>query len=68
MGLGTIGWGFSKTDGIPVGLVESEWGCLESEWGRWGWGCAMGMLQGVVLLQNQFQLSRAQNGYLKRPC
>ena len=36
MGLGTIGWGFSKTDGVPVGLVESQWGRL-----------SMGMLQGV---------------------
>ena len=36
MGLGTIGWGFSKTDGVPVGLVESQWGRL-----------SVGMLQGV---------------------
>ena len=33
MWLGTIGWGFSKTDGVPVGFVESQWGCLESQWG-----------------------------------
>ena len=44
MGLGTTGWGFSKTDGVPVGLVESQWGCLESQWGR----LSMGMLQGVA--------------------
>ena len=37
MGLGTTGWGFSKTDGVPVGLVESQWGRL-----------SMGMLQGVA--------------------
>ena len=43
MGLGTTGWGFSKTDGVPVELVESQWGCLESQWGR----LSMGMLQGV---------------------
>ena len=29
MGLGTIGWGFSKMDGVPVGLVESQWGWLK---------------------------------------
>ena len=44
MGLGTIGWGFSKTDGVPVGLVESQWGRSESQSGR----PLMGMLQGVV--------------------
>ena len=43
MGLGIIGWGFSKTDGVPVGLVESQWGYLESQWDR----LSMGMLQGV---------------------
>ena len=42
-GVGTIGWGVSKTDGVSVGLVESQWGCLESQWGR----LSMGMLQGV---------------------
>ena len=44
VGLGTIGWGFSKTDEVPVGLVECQWGCLESQWSR----LSMGMLQGVV--------------------
>ena len=52
MGLGTIGWGFSKTDGVPVGLVESQWGCLESQWGR----LSMEMLQGVVV--SKLPLSR----------
>ena len=36
MGLGATGWGFSKADGVSVGLVESQWGRL-----------SMGMLQGV---------------------
>ena len=36
MGLETIGWGFRKTDGVPVGLVGSQWGRP-----------SMGMLQGV---------------------
>ena len=31
-GVGTIEWGFSKMDGVPVGLVKSQWGCLESQW------------------------------------
>ena len=39
MVLGTNGWGFSKTDGVPVGLVESQWGRP-----------SMGMLHGVVPL------------------
>ena len=42
MGLGTIGGGFSKMDGVLVELVESQWGCPESQWGR----VAMGILQG----------------------
>ena len=51
MGFGTIGWRFSKTDGVPVGLAESQWGCPKSEWGR----LSMGMLQGVVqLIQYSF--------------
>ena len=50
MGLETIGWGFSKTDGVPVELVESQWDCLESHWGR----LLMGMLQGVVPNFSQF--------------
>ena len=37
MGLRTIGWGFSKTDGVLVKLVESQWG-----------GFSMGVLQGVA--------------------
>ena len=36
MGLETIGWGFRKTDGVPVGLVGSQWSRP-----------SMGMLQGV---------------------
>ena len=32
-GVRATGWGFRKTDGVPVGLVESKWGCLESQWG-----------------------------------
>ena len=43
-GVGVIGWGFSKTDGVPVGLVEGQWGFPESQWGR----LSVGMLQGVV--------------------
>ena len=43
MGLEITRWGYSKTDGVPVGLVESQWSCLESQWGR----LSMGMLQGV---------------------
>ena len=50
MELGTIGWGFSKMDGVPVGLVESQWGCSESQWGR----LSMGMLQGVELSNKYF--------------
>ena len=46
MGFGTIGWSFSKTDEVPVGLVESQWGRPESQWDR----LSMGMLQGVVLI------------------
>ena len=42
MGFGTIGRGFNKTDGAPVGLVKSQRGCLESQWGR----LLMGMLRG----------------------
>ena len=42
MGLGTIGGGFSKMDGVPVELVESQWGCPESQWDR----VSMGILQG----------------------
>ena len=44
MGLRTIGWGFSKTDGVLMRLVESQWDCPESQWGR----LSMEMLQGVV--------------------
>ena len=44
-GLGTIGWGFSKTDGVLVGLAESQCGCLESQWGR----LLVGMLHGPYL-------------------
>ena len=32
-GVGAIEWGFSKMDGVPVELVKSQWGCLESQWG-----------------------------------
>ena len=39
MGLRTTEWGCSETDGVPVELVESQWGRL-----------SMGMLQGVVTL------------------
>ena len=35
MGLGTIGGGFSKTDGVPLELVENQWGRV-----------LMGILQG----------------------
>ena len=51
-GVGDLGWSFSKTDGVPVGLVESQWGCPESQWGR----LSMGMLQGVAF-ETEFNLN-----------
>ena len=61
MGLGTIGWGFGETDGVPVVLVESQQGCLENQWGR----LSMGMLQGVcgqqIYLWVSFDLEHFHN-------
>ena len=53
MGLGSIGGGFSKTDGVPLELVESQWGCPESQWGRVLMGILQGGGEGLVLIRRK---------------
>ena len=42
MGLGTTGWGFSKTDGVAVGLDESNGVASKVNGIDFQWGCYRG--------------------------